>query len=227
MTSDTRPAQPVTPVTPVTADPSRRHTRCDGHKWAVNCINGPCDGRDGFRPTPLHPSPAAPVERYESPAAQPVTRSSGSLVQHVASALVSAEAPICTADVGLPLAPLPTPTPMPSLYYTVTPVDTRGRLADRSPIRALGWRPEQPITITVIQQAIVVTAQAGGADSVTRQGHLRLPARIRHACRLSSGDRLLVAAAPTPGVLVVYTVALLESILLEHHATASSCEAPR
>jgi bifunctional DNA-binding transcriptional regulator/antitoxin component of YhaV-PrlF toxin-antitoxin module len=125
-----------------------------------------------------------------------------------------------TTGVGLPLAPLSVPTPAPSLYYTVTPVDARGRLADRSPIRALGWQPGQPITITVLQQSIVVTPQPGGA-SITRQGHLRLPARIRHVRDLNVGDRLLVAAAPTPGVLVAYTMALLETILLEHHATTS------
>jgi hypothetical protein len=153
------------------------------------------------------------------------TPSSGSLAEHVASALVSGQLPR-TAGVGLPLAPLAVPTPPPSLYYTVTPVDARGRLADRSPIRALGWQPGQPITITLLQQAIVVTAQTGAADSITGHGHLRLPARIRHRCRLNTADRLLVAAAP-PGVLVAYPMALLESILLQHHITASPSQAPR
>jgi hypothetical protein len=115
---------------------------------------------------------------------------------------------------------------VPSLYYTVTPIDARGRLADQSPIRALGWPPSQPITITVIQQAIIVTAHADAADSITRQGHLRLPARIRHHCHLNPADRLLVAAAPTPGVLLIYTTALLESILQAHHATTTPSEAP-
>jgi len=146
-------------------------------------------------------------------------------VDHIA--LASGEATPRTAGVGLPLAPLAVPTPPPSLYYTVTPVDARGRLADRSPIRALGWRPGQPITITVLQQTIVVTSQAGGAESITRQGHLRLPASIRHLCRLNAGNRLLVAAAPTTCVLVVFTMALLESILLDHHATTPAGEAAR
>lgn len=204
MTGDTRPSQPVTPVT---VHPSRRHPRCDGREWALACANGSCDGCDGFRSTPSRPSPTASVQRCGSPAARPVTPG--------------------REGAGLPLPPLSVPTPLPSLYYTVTPIDARGRLADRSPIRALGWRPGQPVTITVTEQVVVVTAQAGGAESITRQGHLRLSARIRHACRLNAGDRVLVAAAPTPGVLAVYTMALLESILREHHATTSSGEAPR
>lgn len=222
MTSDTRPTQPVTPVT---ATPSRRHNYCDGPKWGVTCANDSRDSCDGVRPTPSHPSQTALVEPSGSPATQPVTRSkSWSLVEHVASALASREEPTCTTGVGLPLPPLSAPAPPPSLYFTVTPVDVRGRLADRSPIRVLGWRPGQPVTITVLQQAIVVTAQAGEAESITRQGHLRIPARIRHVCGLNAGDRLLVAAAPTPGVLVVYTMGLLESILLEHHAATSPGE---
>jgi hypothetical protein len=69
--------------------------------------------------------------------------------------------------------------------------------------------------------------RAGGAESITRQGHLRLPAHIRHTCRLNPGDRLLTAAAPRPGVLVIYTMPLLEWILAQHHAAAPSGEGPR
>jgi hypothetical protein len=226
MTNDT---QPVHPVTPVTATPSRRHTSCDGSKWAPTCVNGPCDGCDGYPRTPSHPSPTATRDQDSDPAAQPVTRHTeceerpwGALVGRIASALMSGQ-----GGGGLPLAALSVPTPVSSLYFTVTPVDARGRLADRSPIRALGWQPGQPITITVLQQAVVVTAQPGGADAVTQQGHLRLPARIRHIIHLNTGVRLLVAASPTSGLLVAYTAALLEAILLEHHATTASGRASR
>lgn len=216
MTNDTRPAHPVTPVT---ATPSRRRTSCDGWKSAPNCANRSCDRCDGLRPTPSHPSQTALAEQYGGPAAQPVTRLTRAAESDRSTGLLD--------HVGLPLAPLSEPTPRPTQYFTVTPIDARGRLADRSPIRALGWQPSQPITITVIRHAIVVTAHAAGAESITRQGHLRLPAGIRHACRLNAGDRLLVAAGPTAGLLAAYTMALLESILLEHHTAASSGEAPR
>ena len=118
---------------------------------------------------------------------------------------------------GLPLAPLLLPMPPPSLYCALTPIDDRGRLANRSPIRAVGWPPGQSITISIVRQAVVVISQSNGTDFITRQGHLRLPARVRRICRLTSGDRLFIAAAPACGVLIGYTMPLLESILLKHH----------
>lgn len=203
MASHTRPAHPITRGT---TTPSRRPTCCDGPKWALTCANSSCDGCDGAVPSPSHPSQTTPREPFGSPATRPVT-------------------PV--ESTGLPLAPLPTPVPPPSLHYTVTPIDARGRLADRSPVRTLGWQPGQPITITAARRAILVTAVIGGAESITRQGHLRLPAHLRHAFHLSTGERLLVAAAPTPAVLIVHTLALLESIFFADHALALFAEAAR
>lgn len=139
--------------------------------------------------------------------------------EQIAAALTTDAAAATTQSTGLPLPPLLTPMPVPSLYCVVTPIDVRGRLADSSPIRALSWPPGHPITITVTHQAIVATHRVGGTDCITRQGHLRLPARIRHLCRITSGHRLLVAAEPDAGLIVVYTIAHLESILLTHHCS--------
>lgn len=144
----------------------------------------------------------------------------GSIADRIAVALCSAETEAYMQVAGLPLAPLRLPMPAPSLYCAVTPIDDRGRLADRSPIRAVGWVPGQQITIFVVQETVVVISQSNGAESITRQGHLRLPAHVRHICRLTPGDRLLIAAAPGPGVLVAYTMPSLESILLKHHTSA-------
>ena len=150
-----------------------------------------------------------------------------SIADQIAAALCSAETEACMQGSGLPLAQLLLPTPTPSLYCALTPIDDRGRLADRSPIRALGWPPGQPITISVLQKTVVVISQPNGAESITRQGHLRLPAPVRHPCRLTPGDRLLIAAAPGPGILVGYTTPSLESILLKHHLPAPPHEATK
>lgn len=120
----------------------------------------------------------------------------------------------------LPLAPLLPPIPRSSLLCVVTPIDDRGRLADRSPIRAVGWSPGQSVTISVTRDNIVIV-RPDGPESITRQGHLRLLARIRHMCRLSAGDRLLVLVTPTVSLIVVYPMATLEAILRHHRTSAS------
>lgn len=135
----------------------------------------------------------------------------------IVAALCSDVTEGCIQVTGLPLAPLLVPVPPPSLYCALTPIDDRGRLANRSPIRAVGWPPGQSITISIVRQTVVVISQSNGTESITRQGHLRLPARVRHICRLTSGDRLFIAAAPACGILIGYTMPLLESILLKHH----------
>lgn len=128
---------------------------------------------------------------------------------------------------GLPLAPLFPPMPAPSHHCVLTPIDDRGRLADRSSIRALGWSPGQPITISIAQLKVVVISQPNGTERITRQGYLRLPAHIRHVCRIAPGDRLLIAAALTTGVLTAYSMPSLESALLKDDTSESSHEATK
>jgi hypothetical protein len=109
------------------------------------------------------------------------------------------------------LQPLTVPT---LLHCVVTPIDARGRLADSSPARILGWAPGHPISITVIPQdgGQIIDVRPGGPNAITRQGHLRIPAYVRRLCRITTGDRLLVAATPGHG-LTVYTMDLLSEIL--------------
>ena len=57
-----------------------------------------------------------------------------------------------------------------------------------------------------------------GRETVTGQGHLRLPADLRHALRLNSGDRLLVVAHPHQGLLVAYTMPALDAMVSSYHS---------
>ncbi|WHT20186.1 hypothetical protein N8J89_03685 [Crossiella sp. CA-258035] len=118
---------------------------------------------------------------------------------------------------GLPVAPVNTRTRVGALLYLVTPIDQRGRLADRSPLRALGWEPGRSISISVTDAAVIVVTGRRGAHTLTRQGHLRLPASVRHQCGLATGDRLLVVALTGHGLLVAYTPAAVSSILAANH----------
>lgn len=117
---------------------------------------------------------------------------------------------------GLPVTPLLSYPPETSSHYVVTAVDARGRLADASPVRKLAWVPGTPVTLHVVRGQVVVatrSSSAAGRHTITRQGHLRLPATVRHACRLSAGARVLVVAHPETGVLVVFTTRVLDGVL--------------
>jgi hypothetical protein len=120
---------------------------------------------------------------------------------------------------GLPVAHLASPTLVSSTHYTVTAIDGRGRLADRSPLRVLQWPPGFPVAVSVVQGAVVVVPSRKGREVITRQGHLRLPAAVRHLCRLKAGDRLLLAACPDRSLLLAYTMAALDAMVLAYHAT--------
>jgi hypothetical protein len=116
---------------------------------------------------------------------------------------------------GLPVTPLLNYPPETSSHYVVTAVDARGRLADASPVRKLAWAPGTPITLHVVGGQVVVATHSStaGRHTIIRQGHLRLPAAVRHACRLRAGARVLVAAHPETGVLVVFTTRMLDGVL--------------
>jgi hypothetical protein len=60
---------------------------------------------------------------------------------------------------------------------------------------------------------VIVSAGADGPFGVTRQGHLRLPAALRRGCGIGPGDRVLLAAEPAKGVLVVHPPAALDAML--------------
>jgi hypothetical protein len=82
-----------------------------------------------------------------------------------------------------------------SVCYSLTKIDDRGRVADRSFIRVLLWGPGHPIDLTALQgPAVLVASSTEGQQLINRQGHLRLPASVRRLCGLEPGDRLLMAA---------------------------------
>jgi hypothetical protein len=131
----------------------------------------------------------------------------------------------CTHGGGLPLPRFSPPVPRSDLFCTVTPMDRRGRLADRSPIRAAGWPPGQPVTISASRDPHLVIVQACGPETITRDGHLRLPARIRHGCKLSAGDRLFITVTTAPPIVAVYPMATIETIIGQHESARTIADA--
>jgi bifunctional DNA-binding transcriptional regulator/antitoxin component of YhaV-PrlF toxin-antitoxin module len=95
----------------------------------------------------------------------------------------------------------------------LTVVDSRGRVSDKSVTRALGWQPGDPLSLRVTDGLIIVVAVAEGQLAVSSQGRVHLPASARHASRITPGDRVLLAAEPADGVLVVHPLATLDAMI--------------
>jgi bifunctional DNA-binding transcriptional regulator/antitoxin component of YhaV-PrlF toxin-antitoxin module len=110
--------------------------------------------------------------------------------------------------------------------YGLTAVDGRGRVADRKVTRALGWLPGDPLSIRVTIGLIIVAAAADGPVAVSSQGRVHLPAAARHACRITAGDRVLLAAEPADGLLVVHPLAALDAMLAHVHDHATTGATP-
>jgi hypothetical protein len=122
-----------------------------------------------------------------------------------------------SAVVSLVRGPLPLPSLISgrtsSLVYGLAALDDRGRVADRVVMRALSWSAGQRLTIQETGGVLTVHTDPNGDYQVTGQGHLRLPAPLRHRCRLAAGDRVLLAANPVRSRLTVYPPAALDHAL--------------
>lgn len=116
-----------------------------------------------------------------------------------------------------PALPLPTvrrrPAAKASSYYAISTMDAKGRIATRSPLRALGWSAGTRLAFRVTDTATVATVDPNGADSITGQGFLHLPAWVRHALHLQPGERLLIITHPRAGVLLASAASALDEIL--------------
>jgi hypothetical protein len=87
------------------------------------------------------------------------------------------------------------------------------------------WQPGQPVVVTLIRSVVVVVMPSrSGRYKITSQGHLRLPAAIRHRVQLATGSRLLIAACPDRNALVAYPVAVLDAVLFADPSTAQATE---
>jgi hypothetical protein len=126
----------------------------------------------------------------------------------------------------LPMAQLPDTAPESMTNLVVTKMDLHGRLADRTPLQALRWSPGQPVTFAADSHRGVLLIRRGGLEAITGQGHLRVPARVRHMLRLSAGERLLVAAFAQHDLLIVHTMAAVDAMMLAYQANINRREVP-
>ncbi|MCI0688888.1 MAG: hypothetical protein L0Y54_16900, partial [Sporichthyaceae bacterium] len=97
--------------------------------------------------------------------------------------------------------------------YGLAGVDDRGRVADRTLIRALGWTEHTRLDLRVDTGRVVITAVTDGRHGLAGRDRVPLPARVRRGCGIEPGDRVLLAAEPADGVLTVHPLASLDAML--------------
>jgi hypothetical protein len=101
--------------------------------------------------------------------------------------------------------------------YGLAVLDRYGRLAELTVLRALGWGPGQPLTLTLLAGSVLAAPCSGSPVRVGNDGYLRLPVGLRRACRLVAGDRVLLVAEPPAGRLLLHPPAALDALLDAHH----------
>jgi hypothetical protein len=114
---------------------------------------------------------------------------------------------------GLPMPVVPALYKTDVAYCVITTIDGSGRLADRSAVRALGWRPASRLEVSVDGGVGRVTPAGDGRLSVAMHGHVRLPAAVRHLLGVTGGDRVLVATRPEQDAVLVYPMPVVIRLL--------------
>jgi hypothetical protein len=113
------------------------------------------------------------------------------------------------------LAALPSTT---SMVYRVAALDPQGRIAESSIVNALGWQAGRRLRLEVPSNTTVtIQADSDGVFTLARRAHLPLPAAVRRWCGLGPGDRVLLAAAPEPGLLLIHTMRALDAMVAAFH----------
>ncbi|MFI6074043.1 hypothetical protein ACIA5C_20980 [Actinoplanes sp. NPDC051343] len=104
--------------------------------------------------------------------------------------------------------------------YGLTTLGHNGRLADNKVFGALGWVADVRLDIRQSANLILVAADEHGLFGLDKLGRFHLPAAARNFCRLHTGDRLLLAAYPDGGLLVVHAPAALDEVVERVYAEA-------
>lgn len=99
-------------------------------------------------------------------------------------------------------------------HIAVSKVSPGGRLAIAGPVRHLEWAPGQRLSTQLNDDCIEIRPAGDGEVGVQidRYLHLHLPASLRHASGIRSGDTVL-AAALTPALLRIYPLMKLQALL--------------
>jgi hypothetical protein len=99
--------------------------------------------------------------------------------------------------------------------YGLSTLDAGGRIADKALIAALGWEANQRLEIRVSRGLVAVYAGSRGIFKVTSRRFLYLPLAARRWCDLKAGSRVLLAAYPDGGLLLVHPPVVFDEVVAQ------------
>jgi hypothetical protein len=138
---------------------------------------------------------------------------------------------------ALPPSP-PPPRPLPltglhrlpgdtSMLYDIGPVDASGRVASSAVVTAVRWQPHDRLELVLVSGAIVLRASPDGLFSVPQRPCIIIPVRARRRYGIRPGDRVLLAAAPDYGTVIVYPLSVLDERIADFHSEHPATGASR
>jgi bifunctional DNA-binding transcriptional regulator/antitoxin component of YhaV-PrlF toxin-antitoxin module len=117
----------------------------------------------------------------------------------------------------MPLAAPPVlPTVQDDVVYGLGRVDSSGRVADRTVIGALGWRPGDRLTFTAAAGVVIARRDPDGMITMPARPYVAIPAVLRRRCGLRPGDRVLLAALRGQDALAAYSLAVVDQAIRAH-----------
>jgi hypothetical protein len=114
-----------------------------------------------------------------------------------------------------------------SMLYDIGRVDGSGRVASNDIINALRWQPSTKIDVIPTPRTIVIRTAPGGQFRVPRRPCIIIPAHARRPHSISTGDHVLIAAAPDHGLVIVYPLSALDEMISRYHAAHREDEGPQ
>jgi len=99
--------------------------------------------------------------------------------------------------------------------YGLSTLDTGGRISDKAIMTALGWKPHERLDIRVSRGLIAIFADNRGIFRVKARGFVSLPIAARRWSELGVGSRVLLAAYPEGGLLLVHPPVVLDEVVAQ------------
>lgn len=137
--------------------------------------------------------------------------------------LIPPRARAAAAGRGRPAAirrmPLAAPPAVPArgdVAYGLGRVDSSGRVADRTVIGALGWRPGDRLTFTAAAGVVIARRDPDGMITMPARPYVAIPAALCRRCGLRAGDRVLLAVLPAEDALAAYSLAVVDQAIRAH-----------